>query len=355
MGGALDQQTAASATISATSIVDAVLGRLSPEAILADIGRLIGDLLPHDFIRIAAAPPDEDALRVLMASQKGRPMQLPDRSVRFEGSILGDAMAHGRTRVLDRGEVAAVCAAGAWPGCTSIRSIMYVPLSTRTSLRGCIELASNDPGRFGPRECETAERSRERLSSLVEHAWLLSESRALARLEERRRVIGEVQNALSGRLSDIVLELQLTERKVRLEPATAHEGIRRSGVLARQCLEAGQELMFGGLSPQPLAIAGSGTDDAPWPPEAAAPQNGKVRRYVFSDDGVTDQLTTREYEVLGLIARGHRNREIAEALGLTEATAKYHVAHLLIKLGADNRTRALVRAQELGLLPASVS
>ena len=354
-GGTLDQRTVPSATIPASAIVDAVLGRLSPEHILACVGRLIFDLIPHDFTRIAAAPPDEGTARVLMASHKGRPVQLPEEAIRLDGSRADEAVSRGRTLVLDAAEVAAIRALGTWPGGAGVRSLMYVPLAARTTLRGCIELGSSEPGRFGPREIEIADRSRERISDLIEHAWLLRESRALARLEERHRVMGEVQSALGGRLGDIVLELQLTESKLRVEPATAQAGIRRSWALARECLEAGQALMFGRDPSAPESFTRSEVGDEPWLAAAAPQRSSKARGAVFSEDGVTDQLTVREYEVLGLIARGQRNREIAEALGLTEATAKYHVAHLLIKLGVDNRTRALVKAQELGLLPANAS
>lgn len=70
----------------------------------------------------------------------------------------------------------------------------------------------------------------------------------------------------------------------------------------------------------------------------------------FRDDGVTEFLTEREEQVLSFIARGHRNKEIAQQLCVTEATVKYHVAHLLMKLGVSSRTEALVKAQSLGLV-----
>jgi DNA-binding NarL/FixJ family response regulator len=63
-----------------------------------------------------------------------------------------------------------------------------------------------------------------------------------------------------------------------------------------------------------------------------------------------DQLTTREREVLELIAHGLSNSEIAARLYLTEATVKTHVAHIYRKLGLRDRAQAVVYAHEAGLL-----
>lgn len=58
-------------------------------------------------------------------------------------------------------------------------------------------------------------------------------------------------------------------------------------------------------------------------------------------------LTPREQEVLGLIAQGLTNKEIAKTLFVSQATAKVHVRHILQKLGARSRTEAALRATEL--------
>jgi DNA-binding NarL/FixJ family response regulator len=67
-------------------------------------------------------------------------------------------------------------------------------------------------------------------------------------------------------------------------------------------------------------------------------------------------LTPREVEVLREVARGLSNTEIARRLGLSEATAKTHVARILTKLGVASRTQAAVTAYESGLVsPAAQS
>ena len=63
-----------------------------------------------------------------------------------------------------------------------------------------------------------------------------------------------------------------------------------------------------------------------------------------------ERLTRREHEVLQLVAAGHTNREIADALVLSVSTVKIHVEHIIAKLGVADRTQAAVRAVELGLL-----
>ena len=67
--------------------------------------------------------------------------------------------------------------------------------------------------------------------------------------------------------------------------------------------------------------------------------------------GMLDPLTTRELEVLRMLAMGQPNQAIARELVVTLDTVKKHVGHLLGKLGAANRTEAVARARELGLIP----
>ena len=63
-----------------------------------------------------------------------------------------------------------------------------------------------------------------------------------------------------------------------------------------------------------------------------------------------DPLTKREVEILRLMAGGYSNREIAEALGTAEGTVKNHASSILSKLGVRDRTRAVLKALELGYI-----
>lgn len=71
----------------------------------------------------------------------------------------------------------------------------------------------------------------------------------------------------------------------------------------------------------------------------------------LSSSGLIEPLTTREQEVLILIAAGCTNREIADRLVTTENTVKKHTSHVFGKLMVSNRTQALIKARSLGLIP----
>jgi LuxR family transcriptional regulator, maltose regulon positive regulatory protein len=81
---------------------------------------------------------------------------------------------------------------------------------------------------------------------------------------------------------------------------------------------------------------------------AAAPPS---RRAAAALSGMAEPLTDREMEVLRLLAAGRSNQRIAHELVVTLDTVKKHVTHILGKLGAANRTEAVARARQLGLIP----
>jgi len=80
------------------------------------------------------------------------------------------------------------------------------------------------------------------------------------------------------------------------------------------------------------------------PPEIA----GQLARAVRQPR--RDRLTAREREILALLAEGLANRAIAERLGITERTVKFHVAEILARLGASNRAQAVAIAKARGVV-----
>ena len=61
-------------------------------------------------------------------------------------------------------------------------------------------------------------------------------------------------------------------------------------------------------------------------------------------------ITGREMEVLRMVAQGQYNAQIAESLHITEGTVKNHVSNILSKMGVRDRTRAVLKSLELGLI-----
>jgi DNA-binding NarL/FixJ family response regulator len=75
----------------------------------------------------------------------------------------------------------------------------------------------------------------------------------------------------------------------------------------------------------------------------------RPRPRATSDPDGLDELTSREREVLGLVARGLTNSEIAQTLHLSPLTAKTHVSRILMKLGARDRVQLVVIAYQSGI------
>lgn len=79
-------------------------------------------------------------------------------------------------------------------------------------------------------------------------------------------------------------------------------------------------------------------------------QNRHRLQCPFPSSALPDPLSGRELEILQLMARGYSNHEIAGALAITEGTVKNHVSSVLSKLGVRDRTRAVLKALEAGVL-----
>ncbi len=88
-------------------------------------------------------------------------------------------------------------------------------------------------------------------------------------------------------------------------------------------------------------------------PDAAAGLLARIARASEAARGTAGRLTSREREILQLMADGSGNRAIAEALFISENTVRNHVRNVLDKLQARTRTEAVVRAVRAGLIRLS--
>ena len=126
----------------------------------------------------------------------------------------------------------------------------------------------------------------------------------------------------------------------------ADEGPPMAALLARLIAAQRSGSGFGAVAEVPLgclarlqrALAAPGV----------APDAGRAS--VTAAPGLIDPLTSRELEVLEMLAAGSSNQVIASQLVVTLDTVKKHVSHVLGKLGAANRTEAVARARELSLI-----
>lgn len=108
----------------------------------------------------------------------------------------------------------------------------------------------------------------------------------------------------------------------------------------RADLVAAVHAVAAGESPLAPSVTRRLIDDLVRRPAPARPASGSVAR-----------LTPREREILGMVAKGLSNAELAAALFVSEHTVKTHVSNLLAKLGLRDRVQAVVFAYENGLAP----
>jgi DNA-binding NarL/FixJ family response regulator len=115
--------------------------------------------------------------------------------------------------------------------------------------------------------------------------------------------------------------------------------------LRQQCLAAGVEVLGDAAT---LAAARAAFPDADAFVVAPGRRAGGLDDE--RDSGAVEPLTAREIDVLQLVSLGLANKAIAQRLGISDQTVKFHVASILGKLGASNRTDAVRLAVRQGLI-----
>ena len=186
---------------------------------------------------------------------------------------------------------------------------------------------------------------------------------ALLQSADDIEVLGEAATGLEAVERAIELEPQLVLMDLRMpdidgDEATARilaakPGIRivvlttyETDTSILSAIEAGASGYLLKAAPQDEILAGVRSvarGEVALAPSIAAMLVNRVKRPVVT-------LSARETEVLALVAQGHSNPAIAKQLFLSEATVKTHLIHAFEKLEVSDRTRAVTKAMELGLL-----
>src|ERR1700692_2338445 len=225
------------------------------------------------------------------------------------------------------------------------------------------EIPNSVGNRSKDRKPETAmnEQSRIRVFSVDDHPLLREGIAAIINNQQDMEVIAQAANGQDAiqhfkkhqpdvtlmdlRLPDMsVIDAMMSIRaefpEARIILLTTFEG----DVEIKRALEAGARgYLLKSMPPKELveAIRQVHAGKKRIPPQLAAE---------LAEHMSDEALTTREIEVLGQIAGGNRNRDIAEQLFISEETVKVHIKHIMEKLGASDRTQAVAIGIRRGII-----
>lgn len=201
-----------------------------------------------------------------------------------------------------------------------------------------------------------------------DHELVRAGLRALLDGEEGLEVVGEAANGLDAVTEAARLRPDLVLLDMRLPDIGGAEVCRRileaepeMKVLVLTSFDEDEEISASLLA----GASGYVMKDIP-PSELVHTILGVVQGRTILDPGVArrvfegqlgrpnsdgdEAISPREHEVLELMARGMRNREIAQELWISEPTVKTHVSHIIRKLGQSDRTQAILVAMKRGLV-----
>src|SRR5689334_910281 len=324
-------------------LCDAVTARTGSQALLEQVERAGLFLLPLDEVRgwwryhqLFA-----DLLRARLEQQPGRAAQLHRNAAAWyaEHELADDAISHA----VDAGEM------------TQAARLIEENFDERFYLHGEVStvrrwLALLPPELAGSRARLLLARARLALPDGGP-----AEAGGLLDLAERASPDADQRfEPSAGRASSLLVNVPAAVTLLR--PARLRPGLRRRGP-ADGGAAGSAHRRPAGRPARGQAGARAGSRSATWPgstaPSTPRPPSqrqipGEAARPTAP--GIVEPLTNRELEVLRMLAAGQSNQAIAEQFFVTLDTVKKHVSHLLGKLGAANRTEAVARARELGLI-----
>ncbi len=156
-----------------------------------------------------------------------------------------------------------------------------------------------------------------------------------ARSAERLRIARELHDTLGHHLTVLTVQLEIAATE---SGAPVGDSIRRAQQVSRLLLADVREVVHEMRAENSEDLLAAITERA-----VGSLQGADV-------DPPAESLTRRETQVLRRMAGGYSNRQIADALGASEGTIKNHATNMFQKLGVGDRTRAVLKAIELGYL-----
>jgi DNA-binding NarL/FixJ family response regulator len=208
---------------------------------------------------------------------------------------------------------------------------------------GVLIFISRKRGAYGDQDLEVAQEISDRFGIVVDHTL-------------RRRSANQTDDEVTQSFINVIRGL--AQERVGHEHHSENVLAERMAAklvayLPDEMIEVGDRISKTGVPkdyfdrglPNGLQPASSRQTFRGWPP-------GEMFQHPRHADShaLSEELTSRERDVLGLVARGFRNKEIGQQLGLGESTVKFHLGHIFEKLGVSSRTEAVMMALRLGIL-----
>jgi len=229
-----------------TELVRIAVSSLDTEEVLKELGEFVKRLVPYDWMRISLCPQNEERLQPCFTVCDGRRISESGVSLPLRNSLQGEAFLSGRP--IERKDLVKEsaypdeCLQAAQVG---LRSLLVLPLSSRGRTVGTLELGRRAEGVcFSEAEVQLASDIAAHGGGIVEHAWLVEESKGACKIQERRRLAWEIHDSVIQSLISIVLQLELAEQRLRSDVPAAYSEIRQASELAHACLEDARRLVL---------------------------------------------------------------------------------------------------------------